>query len=397
LLKVDIAVVGAGLAGLATALALYQRKPGSKVAVLSPGVTSPLANYGFGSNQPAIASHPHFSKDHNILSQWTSFCMPENDRLLSTTFEINPAIAVARGRWQIAQSTSHAIDVQIQMAVFNTHMSSKFHAHWHADVGSFGALWLPNAWAISPVQLQLTWMQLLKDQHCLFFDGYVTRLKSENTNSENTITIDYLEDGVMRSISAEKAVLCSPSSLHGLLDSNELQLPNLLNLPLEKCLPLVQWPGQSQVELSPERSTLFGITTVQSDSYAIALGDNQWLVRDEQETATVAFRGDRWHAPDRLPYLGSMFDIKAIASNALDFVKNDQLNLPTLANVVINSAHGTRGLLSGIAGASVAADMLLGANTSLSQTLSSALNPNRYIRRGLRQHFAHLQSNTGNL
>jgi glycine/D-amino acid oxidase-like deaminating enzyme len=134
------------------------------------------------------------------------------------------------------------------------------------------------------------------------------------------------------------------------------------------------------------------MTTVQNESYAIPLGSNEWLVRDEQEAATNPFRGDRWHTPDRLPYLGPMFDTDLIAREAMQLWKNDLLALPAVQNVFINSAHGTRGLLSGIAGASLVADMLLGVNTSLPQTLAAALNPNRYIRRALREHFRHLQS-----
>jgi glycine/D-amino acid oxidase-like deaminating enzyme len=386
--KFDVAIVGAGLAGLASALALYKRQPTLQIAVLSPGLASMNQAFGFGSNQPAIASHPHFSKDHNLLSQWTGFCVPENDRALVAACELNPSSVVARGRWQIAKSHKHALDLQAQINIFNLKMLSEFHAEWRPSTGDYGALWLPSAWAIAPTQLQATWLQMLKQFNCQFFDVRVEGLRDES--SDRSISLCSGVGHHQLSIEAEKVILCSPSSLYDLLDRK------LRALPMQLCIPLIQWPGQSQIEISPERSAAFGYTTVQNESYAIPLGGNDWLVRDELEAGRIAFRGDRWHTPDRLPYVGPMFDANAVAASAVRFWKNDQLSLPMLTNIFINSAHGTRGLLSGIAGASVVADMLLGVNTSLPQTLSNALNPARYIRRGLRQHFGNLQSSIEN-
>jgi glycine/D-amino acid oxidase-like deaminating enzyme len=377
----DVAIVGAGIAGLATALALYRKLPTIKVVVLSPSLGHPALGQGFGSNQPAIASHPHFSKDNNILSQWTNFCIPENDQALNTACAVNPAIAVARGRWQVAQSIEHAIDLQARINVFNANVDRKFHAQWRAGVTEFGAMWLPSAWAVSPSLLQAVWTKQLTDLGCLFVDTYVRKFEVGSR-----IVLQYEIEQKIEYIEANKIVLCNPASLHDVLHHQQKEIT------LSAWLPLVQWPGQSQKEQSTQRSALFGTATVQNESYSIALGGNEWLVRDEQETATSPYRGDRWHTPDRLPYVGPMFDASSIASRAMQFWKNDLLTLPVQQNLFINSAHGTRGLLSGIAGASLVADMLLGVNTSLPQTLVAALNPNRYIRRALREHFRHLQS-----
>jgi glycine/D-amino acid oxidase-like deaminating enzyme len=376
-----VAIVGAGIAGLATALALYRKQPNIKVAVLSPGLNNPALGYVFGSNQPAIASHPHFSKDNNLLSQWTNFCVPENDRVLQSAYALNPNIVVARGRWQVAQSQVDAIDIQARIGVFNTNVEREFHAQWRNDITEFGAMWLPSAWAISPSLLRSVWTTQLIDLGCRFIDGYVRKFEA----GSKTI-VQYEIDKKLESIDVDKIVLCAPANLHEVLQHQHKEFP------INSCLPLVQWPGQSKKERSTKRSDLFGMTTVQNESYAIPLGSNEWLVRDEQEAATNPFRGDRWHTPDRLPYLGPMFDTDLIAREAMQLWKNDLLALPVVQNVFINSAHGTRGLLSGIAGASLVADMLLGVNTSLPQTLAAALNPNRYIRRALREHFRHLQS-----
>jgi glycine/D-amino acid oxidase-like deaminating enzyme len=377
----DVAIVGAGISGLATALALYRKRPTIRVAVLSPGLHNQALSNDFGSNQPAIASHPHFSKDNNLLSQWTSFCIPANDQVLNAAYELNPNVLVARGRWQIAITQENAIDLQARISVFNESVDKEFHATWNSKKGEFGAMWLPSAWAISPHFLRKVWIQQLTALGCLLLDGYGRKFQEGFPS-----TLQYESTSKLDQIEVERIVLCSPSCLHDLL-SHRYEA-----LPLKDCLPLIQWPGQSQKEVSSIRTSLFGTATVQNESYAIALGGNEWLVRDEQETATKPFRGDRWHTPDRLPYLGPMFDISLIADQAMQFWKNDLLPLPMQQNVFLNTAHGTRGLLSGIAGAEVAADMLLGVNTSIPQTLAAALNPNRYIRRALRQHFRHLQS-----
>jgi glycine/D-amino acid oxidase-like deaminating enzyme len=377
----DVAIVGAGIAGLATALALYRKKSTMRVAVLSPKPHNHAQSNDFGSNQPAIASHPHFSKDNNLLSQWTSFCIAENDKRLNEAYAVNPAVVVARGRWQVAQSQEHANDLQARTSVFNSTVERKFHADWNPNTGQFGAMWLPSAWAISPHFLRTVWMQQLIELGCRFIDAHVRTLVIDRTPR-----LQYESNGAIRQIDAAKIVLCSPACLQDLLRNHREELP------MNDCLPLIQWPGQSKKEVSADRTAAYGRTTVQNESYAIPLGGNEWLVRDEQETGTKFFRGDRWHSPDRLPYLGPMFDTGSIADQATQFWKNDLLPLPLQKNIFINSAHGTRGLLSGIAGASVVADMLLGVNTSLPQTLATALNPNRYIRRALRQHFRHLQS-----
>ncbi len=381
----DVAIVGAGLAGLATALALYKRDSTLRIAIVSPEFSAQDKALGFGSNQPAIASHPHFSKDHNLLSQWTSFCLPENDRVLNAAFECKPAIAPARGRWVLAQTSADATDLKARIEVFNAKVDGKFQAFWQANTGAFGAVWLPSAWAVAPLQLQGLWVQQLQEFGCVFLNGYAIQ-----ASWNQGVTVHYKTESGETSFSANKLVICSPASLHALIRSASRIVP------IAECLPLVRWPGQSQLELSPERSALFGSTTVQEKSYAIALGNNDWLVRDELEIAAKPFRGERWHSPDRLPFLGLMFDGDAIAANAMGLVKNDVLPLPKLENVYLNTAHGTRGLLSGIAGASVVADMLSGINTPMPQALSNALNPNRYVRRALREHFANLQSNHDN-
>jgi glycine/D-amino acid oxidase-like deaminating enzyme len=372
----DVTIIGAGIAGLATAIALYQRNPTVKLALISPQTNQ------FASNQPGIASHPHFSKDHNLLSQWTAFCLPLNETALLNAAHSNADVALAKGRWQLAQSQSHGVELQQRAFVFNQNCSEKFHAHWRAEIGHFGALWLPSAWGIAPDVLRKVWLNQLLGLGCTFIDAEVTQIQT----GKPIVVVYSSNDGANTFVSTQSVVICSPSALYHLVDQKQA------SLALTACLPLVQWPGQSSLEIDVEKSHQFGKAIVQTSSYAIPMQGKQWLVRDEHETARNAFRGDRWHTPDRLPYVGAMFDAHAIHEQALRFAKNDQLQLPALSNIFLNTAHGTRGLLSGIAGAAIIADLLLGENTSLPKTLKNAINPDRYIRRALRTYFSNLQS-----
>jgi glycine/D-amino acid oxidase-like deaminating enzyme len=375
----DVCIIGAGLAGLATALALYERSRDLKIAIISPSSNDTQA---FGSNQPGIASHPHFSKDHNLLSQWTTFSLPYNEATLHKAFVSNPNIALAKGRWQVAKSTSDAQDIQARINTFNSHIAARFQAQWQAEMGKFGALWLPSAWAISPRVLQKVWQAQF-----LSFGGVFCIGNARSLLIKGNVEVRFQnERSTDDRLFSKKAIICSPASLHALVGEEAM------NFSLTNSLPLIQWPGQSTVETAPQRTAIFGKTTVQNESYAIPLDDVQWLVRDDAERSTQAFRGDRWHTPDRLPYVGHMFDTKAIDDSAMQIRKNDLLPLPEVSNVFLNTGHGTRGLLSGISGAAIVADLLLGANTSLPPALANAINPNRYVRRALRSYFANLQS-----
>lgn len=97
--------------------------------------------------------------------------------------------------------------------------------------------------------------------------------------------------------------------------------------------------------------------------------------------------GIRSDSPDHLPVIGRLGDAAAMqrvyAKLALD--KNYRLHdeCPFLPNVWLNSAHGTRGLLSAPIGAEAVAADILGLPSPFSPTLSRALHPNRHIIRAI--------------
>jgi glycine/D-amino acid oxidase-like deaminating enzyme len=375
----DVAIVGAGLSGLATALSLLKSSPTLRIAVIGP-----RAN--FASNQPGIATHPNFSLDHNFLSQWTAYTLPLADDVLSNASAVNNSVCLARGRWQVAKDLNDAQRIQALSAVFNAHVPERFHGQWLDTKANFGALWMPSAWAVSPKDLRQVWEAELTHMQCQILDSRVTKFQLPN-GPHSTVTL-FLESSTSKpvGVSAKALVLCNPAGLHRALRFNES----------DACaLPLVQWPGQSKLLQLPNLHALYGKSTVQTNNFSIPITNNDWLVRDESpqertehvdvENADRKFLGDRWHAPDRMPFLGRMFDLNKINTEPLQYLKYEKLPLPEIPNVYLNLAHGSRGLLGSIGGAQVITQLLLGTNTCLPEHLKLAVAPNRYVARHLRE------------
>jgi glycine/D-amino acid oxidase-like deaminating enzyme len=378
----DVVIVGAGLSGLATALSIVKAAPNLKVAVIGPKAH-------FASNQPGIATHPNYSLDHNFLSQWTAFTLPLTDAALTAACAIDPSVCLARGRWHVARTSDDADRIKTLNLVFNQHVPEQFHGQWMPKKSSFGALWLPSAWAISPPHLRQVWEAELIKRQCQIINRTVTQVHtSPNTHLglalvlEPTSTRCDTAPTSTLSCRAKSVVFCNPSGVHSLLGFRDSEV---------SALPLTQWPGQSKLETLSDLYSLYGNTTVQTDHFAIPLNTTTWLVRNQviENIATSSentFLGDRWHAPDRMPYLGRMFDIEAINTDPQRFLKYEKLAVPELAHVYLNVAHGSRGLMGSIGGAQQVTQMLLGTNTSLPQHLQLALHPSRYVRRHLRDH-----------
>jgi hypothetical protein len=359
-LTYDVVVKGAGLAGLATALEILVHSPTLKIAVVGASLRN--ANQQFAGNQPGIATHPHFSTDHNLLSQWTCFALPLADYWLGKATAKNPSVCLAKGRWQIAQSATDALHIQAVLPIYNSHVEPNLHGQWHSQQGEYGALWLAGAWAISPPQLKAVWIADLERLGCDLIDS--------NDSSDP--------------LPPSKSIIwCDPSAVH-------TQFGDLL--------PMTPWVGQSMQQYSEQRTALYGRVTVQAESYAIPLqSPDDWLVRDPSNTTdtdAILFKGNRWHAPDRMPFVGHCIDINAVCLHADALIKHDTLAIPALKNHYVNTGHGSRGLLGAFAGARVIVEMLRGSHSSIGPGLRNAINPNRYVRRALRQRIRPLQSNS---
>jgi glycine/D-amino acid oxidase-like deaminating enzyme len=384
----DVSIVGGGLAGLATALTLQEVAPELQVALVGPG--GRFGAIDFASGQPAIATHPHFSLDHNFLSQWTCFALPIAETKLTLATKINSAVQLARGRWQIAQSKTDAQRLKALLDVFNQKVNASLAVSWVPEKTQFGAIFLPGAWAVNPQVLQQVWLSQLtvtrpENKPALnFVDDSVTDLYQD---SHHIIHVKTLLGQTVRSkvsVIAHAGLLQSLFRYHG-------------NVSAEAAMPLTRWPGKSEYDSNrlqcDARKTQFGRAIVQGTSYALPLEGDDWLINSEAwEYSTQQFAGDRWHASDRLPYVGTMWDVERTIHEKVALSKYPSRPLPKCSNIFVNTAHGSRGLLGALAGAEVSAalvsDLLLGTNSfvklELNASLCAAINPDRYIKRLLR-------------
>jgi glycine/D-amino acid oxidase-like deaminating enzyme len=376
----DIAIAGGGLAGLASALALRKIAPQLRVVLIGPGGRSGAKD--FASHQPAIATHPHFSLDHNFLSQWTCFALPLADSSLTEATNKNPAVQLARGRWQIAQSEADAARLKTLLSVFNQKVIASQAAMWMADKTQFGAVWMRSAWAVNPSVLQQVWLSELTDTE--FIDDSVTALYKD---ADNTVC---LKTALGQKIQANLAIIAYAGLLPTLFKFEG-------NISADAAMPLTRWPGHSEYDANRQqcevRTVQFGRRIVQTKRYALPLEGNDWLINGHgSEYTTTQFAGNRWHASDRLPYVGTMWDVDQTIIEKIALAKYPSRDLPRYKNILVNTAHGSRGLLGAIAGAEVSAtlasDLLLGTNSfpklGLSASLCAAINPDRYIKRLLR-------------
>jgi glycine/D-amino acid oxidase-like deaminating enzyme len=359
-LTYDVVVMGAGLAGLATALEILEHSPALKLAIVGTSLRN--VKEQFAGNQPAIATHPHFSVDQNLLSQWTCFALPLADHWLAKATSVDANVCLAKGRWQIAQSATDALHIQAVLDTYNRHVEAHLQGQWHSGQGKYGALWLAGAWAISPPHLKAIWISSLEQLGCDLIDS-------------NDLSAQRPASPII--------IWCDPSAVHERYGD---------------LLPMTPWPGQSMQQHSEERSALYGRVTVQAQSYALPLQTSgNWLVRDPTDTTesdSALFKGNRWHAPDRMPFVGYCIDAKAVTAQADALIKHDTLAIPVVKDHLINTGHGSRGLLGAIAGARVIAEMLRGSHSSIGEPLRNAINPNRYVRRALRHRIRPLQSNS---
>jgi glycine/D-amino acid oxidase-like deaminating enzyme len=376
----DIAIAGGGLAGLASALAIRKIAPQLRVVLIGSGGRSGARD--FASNQPAIATHPHFSLDHNFLSQWTCFALPFADTYLNEAVRKNPAVQLARGRWQLAQSNADAARLKRLLDVFNRKVIASQAAMWMADKTQFGAVWMPSAWAVNPSALQRVWLNDLADVE--FIDDSVSALNRERNNTV------HLKTALGQKIQANLAIIAHAGLLPTLFKFEG-------NISADAAMPLTRWPGHSQYDANRQqcdvRTMQFGRRIVQTKRYALPLEGNEWLISGQgSEHTTTQFAGNRWHASDRLPYVGTMWNVDQTIVEKIALAKYPSRVLPRYKNILLNTAHGSRGLLGAIAGAEVSAalagDLLLGTNSfpklGLSASLCAAINPDRYIKRLLR-------------
>ncbi len=364
----DAVVLGAGIAGLATAIALIEKHGQAsafKLAVIDPNLNSGLL---FAGNQPRIAMHPNLSADNNLLSQWTAWATLPAYRAITNAHDnlkTDPVIT-ARGRWRSAQTQNDIDYLQKIGAQFNQTVGAEFQSVWQASKGLLGALWLPNQLTINPIALRQSWLNQLAAVGCKFINASVSEIVFNADNSQLKLN---------QWIEARQIFFCLCNGLHRVMGQA------LGPADPQRVLPVNSWQGSTTIISNPALSSFWGHTTVHNTQTNIAVDSTRWVVPAQSEAIQTSMHtGERWHAPDRMPYIGSVFDLRLTENQLEQIAKNDSIPIAQLPNCFFNTAHNTRALTSAIAGAAV----LTAANSLPSKSIQRAIDPARYVRRGLR-------------
>jgi len=95
--------------------------------------------------------------------------------------------------------------------------------------------------------------------------------------------------------------------------------------------------------------------------------------------------GMRLSTRDHLPLAGAVPDIGQIARQRDSLMRRDRLPLPAMQGLWVAAGFGGRGLLWSVLAAELIAARLDAAPAPIQQSLAQALDPGRFIRRGLRR------------
>ena len=370
----DVVVIGTGLAGLASALELARRNIG-RIALIGP-----IAGYeSFASSQPAIATHPHYSADFNRLSEWTATaCQAANKELLRAA-SIKPSLVIGRGRWTIPASESEARKLRSAAHRFNQNAPNCEHNEWHEQtisltIAPYGALFAPSAWVIKPLVLQRLWLDEFFQLGGVAIDAHV--------QATMPLVVTDQAEGVWNIQHHD----------HPAIESSKIVLavPKLIEQFAGPYMPISNRPGVSETINQPELTEHFGQSAVRLSAYALPFeaATKTWLspslsssIYSQSTSVQGIYAGDRWSAPDRLPYVGQFIDTEAIQKIESQLLRYERMPIPALENYFVNSAHGSRGLISGILGAQVVADLIASVPLSLSTRLQQSSSSQRYVRR----------------
>jgi glycine/D-amino acid oxidase-like deaminating enzyme len=363
----DAVVIGAGIAGLATAVALvekFDQQSQFKLAVIDPNLNT---GHSFAANQPGIAMHPNLSADNNLLSQWTAWATQPAYQAITRAHDSfkTASVITARGRWRSAQTHSDIEYLQKIGRQFNQTVAAQFHCTWQADKGLLGALWLPNQLAIDPMALRQSWLDRLATANCVLINAPVSEIIFDSGSSRLHVN---------HWVESQKIFFCLSRGLHPLLSQA------FGRVDPQRVLPVNHWSGSTQICSDAILSSQWGQTTVHNTQTNIALDAKRWVMPAvPQESQTKIFSGERWHAPDRMPYIGPAFDLRLSQAKLEKIAKNNLLPIEPLPNCFLNTAHNTRALVSAIAGAAVLTEAI----GTPSPAIQRAIDPARYVRRGL--------------
>ena len=399
-----VAVVGAGIAGAATAYALAQR--GVAVTVLEAGQAAQAAS---GNRQgllyAKIAAHSTAQTElllaaYGYSRQLLDLTLPESHGWHACgVLHLNHNSSEQRRNQQLAQQQPHSTLYQAVSAAEAGILAG-------IPINQSGLWWPHGAWLHPPA-----WVNALLAHPNIRLHEYAC---VENTERHHhTWQISYRQHGQAHTLAASHVVLCGGAAsarlplLHGwpfqpIRGQTSTARAGVLAQQLRCALS-----GASYISPAWQGQVCFGASFVPNDAghdWRAAEQQHNWhelhrlnpaLAADlhianpdnHQTSGHAAVRCDSF---DHLPVVGAVGDAAAMRQiyAKLAHDKNQCINIPCpwLPGIYVNTAHGSRGLATApLCGEAVAA-AILGLPSPLSPRLQHALHPNRLVIRSLTHH-----------
>lgn len=378
-------VVGAGLAGCAVAQALARR--GWQVTLVDEA-DAPVRG---GSSQPAVADHLHLSPDDNVLARLTRAAL-----LLAPRESPIGKLQVATDERDEAHQRA-----MVESLEFPPEFVRSLDASQASDACGLrlarGGLWLPMCGAASP--LATSAHQLAGAGAGVVFRGS-TRVERLQRAGELWCAIDASDRTIAMAPVVVLANAGDAARLAGLRSASLRRVrgqTTLLAAPALAALRSVLG-GSAYACPLPDGRTLLGSTFDDLvDTLPDPEADRSNLRRLERMLAPGSFDaesaaahcvgaslGFRYTPKDRLPLIGELPDEPATTLRAAEFARNDRLSIPRQHGLWGAFGFGSRGLLWACLAAQMIAAAVDGAPAPIERDLAAAVDPARFLRRGLR-------------
>jgi tRNA 5-methylaminomethyl-2-thiouridine biosynthesis bifunctional protein len=387
-------VIGSGLAGCATAFALARR--GWTVERLDQGDHA-LAG---ASGQASLAHHPSITSDDARFSQLTRAAL----QMSQSHYDVGGVSW--SGRLQLctpveADATCAGSPTEWAEPVGVAQASARAGLALHS-----GGIWMPAAGHADPAMLTAGWA----------IDGIQTRYRTRVSRLERSGDRWHALDPDGQCLAQAAQVVIAAGAQTGRLSiCGDRSASAFALADAFDAAGLQQRPGRSLCVTLPRGA--MPSCVVGGNGHAIPIDGQRLLLgpaepgdpmADEASHASAATAiwhryseslqipveplsmrfqpaGMRLSTRDHLPLAGPVPDIGQIARQRDSLIQRDRMPLPVMQGLWVAAGFGGRGLLWSVLAAELIAARLDAAPAPLQQSLALALDPGRFIRRGLRR------------
>lgn len=392
----NVAVIGAGIAGLSTAW--YLQKQGIKVSVFEEN--HQVASGASGN--PCGLVMPRHTNDFSLDSQFYYTCLTQSTQFYNTLKQRYPAL-----NWQqtgVVQLVDSSQLSKIESTGYPDNFLQIKSAEEISVLVNLGVsqpgMYFPNAGYISPVQLCETLFQDLQDKvifnfdstvHGLAFDGEQWHVKTSSSHQmfdaivlANSFAANDLIG--LQSIHLEKnrgqlSILDQESDA---LNISQLTIPLVYNAYLTPTLNGQQMLGASYApdaqltaRLKDHKRNIDKLNSVLSVPEVIS---------PEQLGNRISFRA---YSQDRMPIVGPVHDETWYRSVYWDLHHGKRYktypDAKYLPGLYVNIGHGSRGLVSAIPSACMIAGLIVNSPVNMPNNIIARLHSARFLIRQLKK------------